>query len=285
MLPRRTVVIGAGGFVGGSIVAKLKARNANVLPVTRREVDLLDSHAAETLKSLLQPGDAVVAAAARAPCKSIGMLSDNMVMTKTMLDVLGKAELSHVVNISSDAVYPDGPVPLTEKTPPAPTTLHGIMHFAREIGFSEEVKAPLANLRLSLAYGAADPHNGYGPNRFLRQANGGEDIVLFGKGEERRDHVLIEDIAEIVVRVLAHRSRGVLNIATGTVDSFLGVAEKAIALNTNKVSLVYQPRQGPMPHNGYRPFDIAALRAAFPDFDFTPLLEGMARVSRTMTRV
>jgi nucleoside-diphosphate-sugar epimerase len=37
-----------------------------------------------------------------------------------------------------------------------------------------------------------DPHNGYGPNRFRRLAAGGEEIVLFGEGEERRDHVQVE---------------------------------------------------------------------------------------------
>jgi hypothetical protein len=36
-----------------------------------------------------------------------------------------------------------------------------------------------------------------------------------------------------------------------------------------------------MPHDGYRPFDIAATRAAFPDFAYTPLFEGMAKVQRT----
>ncbi len=72
-------------------------------------------------------------------------------------------------------------------------------------------------LRPTLIYGAADPHNGYGPNRFCRLAAAGEEIVLFGEGEERRDHVAVEDVAEIAFRVLMRRSRGVLNLATGDV--------------------------------------------------------------------
>jgi UDP-glucose 4-epimerase len=285
ILPQRTVVIGGGGFVGGSVVAKLTARQASVLSLSRDDVDLLASNAAQKLAGLLQPGDAIVAAAAQAPCKGMSMLIDNMIITKAILDALAKTEVSHVINISSDAVYPDGPLPLNETMSPAPTTFHGVMHLAREIGFTSQAKAPLAILRLTLAFGANDPHNGYGPNRFLRQAAGGTNIILFGEGEERRDHVLIEDVAELVVRVLAYRSRGILNIATGKVHSFRGIAEKAIELNENKVSLVSQPRQGPMPHNGYRPFDIGALRTAFPDFNFTPLFEGMAKIHRTMMSV
>jgi UDP-glucose 4-epimerase len=282
-LPERTVVIGAGGFVGGAIVTRLKQQGANVLSVTRHDVDLLATDAAATLKALLQPEDAVVAAAARAPCKDMLMLIDNMVMTKAMLDAITAVSVLHVINISSDSVYPDEPLPLTEKTPAAPSTFHGVMHLAREIAFSSEVKAPFAILRPSLIYGADDPHNGYGPNRFRRQANAGENIALFGDGEERRDHVLIDDVADLVVRVLARRSRGILNIATGTVHTFRAIAEKAVDLATRKVSISGRPRQGSMPHNGYRPFDIAALRAAFPDFTYTPLFEGMAKAQRAMT--
>ena len=284
ILPARTVIIGGGGFVGGAVVARLKAKEARVLSVARSDVDLLASNAAEKLAALLQPGDAIVVAAARAPCKDMSMLIDNMLMGKAILDAFAKVELSHVINVSSDAVYPDEPVPLNETVRPSPATFHGVMHLAREIAFSE-IKAPLAILRLTLVYGAHDPHNGYGPNRFLRHASSGKDIILFGEGEERRDHVWIEDVAELVFRVLAYRSRGILNIATGSVYSFRRIAEKAIEFNRNKVSLVSQPRQSPQPHNGYRPFDTAALRSAFPDFTFTPLFEGMAKMHGNMTSV
>jgi hypothetical protein len=33
-----------------------------------------------------------------------------------------------------------------------------------------------------------------------------------------------------------------------------------------------------MPHNGYRPFDPAATRAAFPDFHYVKLPDGIRRV-------
>jgi nucleoside-diphosphate-sugar epimerase len=137
--------------------------------------------------------------------------------------------------------------------------------------FRAEVKAPLAILRPTLIYGAADPHNGYGPNRFRRLASSGEPIVLFGEGEERRDHVHIDDVAELVVRVLFRRSKGMLNVATGTVHSFRQIAERF------SKNIKATPRSGPMPHNGYRSFDPAGTRKAFPDFRYTPLDEGLKR--------
>ncbi len=284
-LPERIVVIGAAGFVGGALMQRLAAANAPALGLTRKEVDLQRPDATKQLAAILQPGDAVVAVAARAPCKNIGMMIENMIMVKAMIDALSAAAAAHVVNISSDAVYADGPLPLTETSATAPTSIHGVMHLAREIAFSSTLKSPLATLRPSLLYGAGDPHNGYGPNRFRRLANEGKDIVLFGEGEERRDHVLIDDVAELIFRVLTRRSAGTLNIATGETHSFRDIAERIVATVPRPVAIKSSPRNGPMPHNGYRPFDIAACRAAFPDFSFTPISDGIGSTQRTTAAV
>ena len=99
--------------------------------------------------------------------------------------------------------------------------------------------------------------------------------MLFGQGEERRDHVSIDDVAEIVVRVLMRRSQGALNIATGEVHSFRSIAEMVAAFAPQPVAINSRPRIGPMPHDGYRPFDISECRAAFPDFRYQPLAEGL----------
>jgi nucleoside-diphosphate-sugar epimerase len=198
-----------------------------------------------------------------------------------MVRAFATVPLAHVVNISSDAVFGDEPLPLTEATPRAPESYHGVMHLAREIMFATEVKCPQATLRPTLIYGARDPHNGYGPNQFRRKANRGEGIVLFGEGEERRDHVAVEDVAELAVRVLMHRSAGSLNVATGAVASFRELAELAVKLSGKTVSVTGSPRKGPMPHKGYRPFDPSATFAAFPDFKYIAVADGMARAQQT----
>jgi nucleoside-diphosphate-sugar epimerase len=276
--PDRVVVIGGAGFVGDAVVRRLTAAGIETLSLGRAELDLLAPDAARRLAAKLRPGDAVLAAAAKAPCKDVGMLVDNMVLTRAIVTGLAEAAPVHVINISSDAVYGDEPVPISEATPPSPGTLHGAMHLAREIAFQSTVKAPLAILRPTLIYGARDPHNGYGPNRFRRLAMNGEEIVLFGEGEERRDHILVDDLAELVFRVLLRRSTGVLNVATGEVHSFRAIAELVRDAAGSRSPIRGTTRVGPMPHNGYRPFDPAATRAAFPDFQYVRLPEGLRRV-------
>jgi nucleoside-diphosphate-sugar epimerase len=279
--PRRVVVIGAGGFVGKAIVERLRSASVDTAGLTRADVDLLAADASTKIASHLREGDSLVAVSAIAPCKNPEMLRDNVVLAANIVGALAAVPLAHVVNISSDAVFGDEPLPLTETAPRAPESYHGVMHLAREIMFATEVKAPLAILRPTLIYGARDPHNGYGPNQFRRKANKGESIVLFGEGEERRDHIAVEDVAELVARVLMHRSTGSLNVASGTVTSFRDLAELAVKLSGKPVAISGSPRKGPMPHNGYRPFDPAATIAAFPDFKYTTVAGGMVRAQKT----
>lgn len=278
--PRRVAVIGAGGFVGATIADRLEQSGVATLRVTRKNVDLLAADAARQLSSLLADGDSVVAAAAMAPCKTAQMLEDNIRLCRTLVAAFAGVNLAHVVNIGSDAVFYDSPDPLHEASPRAPGSYHGIMHLAREVMFETEVKAPLATLRPTLIYGARDPHNGYGPNQFRRKANKGEPIVLFGDGEERRDHVAVQDVADLAMRVLMRGSTGSLNVATGVTTSFRQVAEMAVAQAGKTVAISGSPRKGAMPHNGYRPFDPSATKAAFPDFSYTRLEVGMAEAQK-----
>ncbi len=282
LVPERVVVIGAEGFVGAALVAQLAAAKISHLGLGRHEIDLLTTGAAELLAAQLRPGDVVVAAAARAPCRTMAMFIENMIIVKAIIDALVRVPVSHVINVSSDAVYGDEPAPLTEHAPTAPESLHGAMHLAREIAFRSEIPAPLAIVRPTLIYGASDPHNGYGPNRFRRQAARGEEIPLFGEGEERRDHVLVDDVAALILRIALRRSTGTLNIATGETYSFRAIAEMVVAAARKPLAIKGSPRHGPMPHNGYRPFDPAASHAAFPNFRYVSLPAGIQRVQTEM---
>ena len=275
--PSRTVIVGAGGFVGSAIARNLEARGANVARLGREQIDLMDAAAAEDLAGMLTPDDTVVLVSAVAPVKDAAMLRQNIVMIEAMAGAIATAKPAHVLNIGSDAVFADSPDPLHEGSCRAAASLHGIMHLTREVMFTD-TGVPLATLRPTLIYGADDPHNGYGPNRFRRLASDGEPIKLFGQGEERRDHVWVEDVAELAARIVLHRSTGSLNAVTGQVISFNDLAQECARLH-GPVVIENLPRSGPMPHDGYRPFDASAIKAAFPDMEMTAPLDGLAKVA------
>ena len=275
--PARVVIIGAGGFVGGAIAGELAGEQVPLHGVTRKDIDLLADGAGKRLAAALRPDDAVVFVSALAPARNSAALMQNLVMAEQVIGALAAQPVAHLVYISSDSVYADDANPVTERSCRQPSTLHGMMHAARELMLQAEVKAPLAILRPSLLYGVRDPHNGYGPNRFRRLAEKGETITLFGEGEERRDHVYIEDIARLAALVILRRSRGVLNVATGISISFRELAEVIVALSKKPVPIRGTPRQNPITH---RHFDITECLKAFPQFRYTPLRDGLARAAR-----
>ena len=275
--PSRVVIIGAGGFVGGAIADQLAADKVPMLALTRKELDLLKPEASATLQRLLRADDSVVFVSALAPTRNNAMLIDNLRMAETVCTALAAQPVAHLVYISSDAIYSDDANPVTERSCQQPSSLHGVMHLAREIMLRTALKLPLAMLRPTLIYGAKDPHNGYGPNRFRRLATKGETITLFGDGEEKRDHVLVDDVAALVSAVLQHRSAGTLNIATGRSASFREIAEIIAALASRSVEIRGTPRQNPITH---RHFDITDCLKAFPEFHYIPLRDGLARVAK-----
>lgn len=277
--PARVVVLGANGFIAGAILRRLKADGIATLALGRVELDLQAPEAAERLATTLRADDVLVFASAKAPCKDLAMLRDNIAMAQTVCAALKARPVAHVMYLSSDAVYKDSAAPLTESSCAEPGSLHGVMHLAREVALRQEYGGPLALVRPTLVYGLDDPHNGYGPNRFRRLAAAGKEIVLFGEGEERRDHVDVEDVAEVVRLTVLHRSTGIANAVSGEVVSFRELAEFAASEFSPRVAVKSGPRTGPMPHDGYRAFDNRAVLASFPGLRFRSWREGLARVN------
>ena len=281
--PARVVVIGAGGFVGSTIAKEVEAAKVPVLGVTRKEADLLASDGAAKLQALLKPDDAVVFVSAVAPAKNAAQMMTNLRMAEAAVAAFAAVPPAHLVYISSDAVYADDANPVTERSPVAPSTTHGMMHAARELMFRAEYKGPLAFLRPTLIFGAADPHSGYGPNRFRRQAAKGEPITYFGEGEEKRDHVAVEDVARLALRILQHRSSGALNAVTGVSTPFCEIAEIVARQFSPPAKVTPVPRPVPRPHLLHRFFDITDLYKSFPDFHPEPLATALKRVHQEAT--
>ena len=274
-LTSRVVILGAGGFVASAIQRKLQKLDIPVLPLSRNDLDLTMLDSGDRLSKLLRFEDVLLFISAKAPVKNEDMLIENLRMGRSVCEALRKTAVSQVVYVSSDAVYADSDQPLSEASSAQPGSLHGIMHLAREIMLSNAYDGPMCFLRPTLIYGSDDPHNGYGPNRFMRLAAAGKDILLFGEGEEQRDHVWVEDVAEIILRVVLNKSEGKLNIATGNVTSFRKIAEMAASYFNNNIKITGSHRIGGMPHNGFRPFDSSNTQLAFPDFIYTSLENGL----------
>jgi nucleoside-diphosphate-sugar epimerase len=278
------VVLGGTGFVGHDLLLRLSVLGVDAVGLSARDLDLTDASSAGRLQALVRGTDALVFAAALTPDKGKDSraLMRNLAMAETVCAALERAPCAHVVYISSDAVYADGHAPFTEETPCAPDSLYGLMHRTRELMVAQAARqagSPVLILRPCALYGAADTHNSYGPNRFLRSVLTDGRMALFGRGEEKRDHVAVGDFNRLLIQCLAQRSTGTLNVATGQAVSFADLADVVSGLWPSPVRVAVSERSAPVVH---RHFDTAALLRAFPAFTFTPLGDGLRAMAKEM---
>lgn len=286
--PARVVVLGAGGFIGRTLLELLAAEGVAALPVDLPDHDLTAPGAGEKLAAELRPDDSLVFLACLTPDRGrdAGILATNIAICRGVLDALARVPVAHLLYFSTDGVYPFGRALVSEQTAAAPTDSYGAMHLAREILAADCAAAcspalPLAVLRATLIYGGLDTHNSYGPNRLRRMAARDGRIALFGEGEEMRDHVYVGDVARLILEVLRRRSAGLLNIATGRSVSYRRLAEMVAALFPGPVEIAAGPRRQAVTH---RHFDVTALRRAFPSFRTLPLEAGLRLAHDEMRR-
>ena len=266
--PKRVVVLGSTGIISINLQKKLKLQNIKCIALGRKQIDLKKKKSVLYLKKKINNYDTVVFISAEAPVKNIKMKLNNLKICKNICSGLKNKILEQLIYISSDAVYSDVKNKITEKSETKPNSLHGKMHLQRENILKSKFKKILCILRPTLIYGPKDSHNGYGPNQFLDLCKKKKNIILFGKGEEKRDHIYIDEVVALISLCIQRKAKGVLNLVTGKVTSFKKIA-KIIKKISNNIKPIYETkRTGPMPHNGFRPFDNKLLKKNFNNFKF-----------------
>ena len=261
---KRVVVIGAKGFVGSNISRLLKKNKVSLLNVHRKNYDLEKENEVKLLSKKLTKGDIVIFAAAKAPVKNNEMLFKNIKMCRNICKFVDYKLLEKIIYISSDAVYEDSKKIINENSRTNPESLHGIMHLTREKMLIEAFKDKICIVRPTLIYGIGDPHNGYGPNQFNKLIKMKKDINLFGKGEELRDHIHIDDVSNIIFDIILKRGCGIINLVSGRVISFNDIAKILVKNKSSKSKIIFNKRNAPMPHGGFRKFSLRYLKNFFP---------------------
>jgi nucleoside-diphosphate-sugar epimerase len=284
----RAVILGARGFIAAELARHLRERSLPVEPVGSDTVNLLDGGAAGALAARLRATDSLVFTAALTPehGRDAATFEKNLLMARNVCTALDQKPVAHLLYVSSDAALANGGPVLDEDSPRvAGGALYGRMHAERE-RMMESVAArlgiPLCVVRPVAVFGAGDPHNGYGPNRFARTALRDRAITLFGEGEEVREHIEVRDLARLLGLCLEGRASGALNAASGEPVSFLELAKHVARLCPHAVEIRRQPRAAGTAIT-HRRFNAARLRRMFPAFHCAPLDDGLARLLRELT--
>ena len=286
-IPDRVVVVGAHGFIGAALVSRLRKERIPTLPISSRQIDLTRKGSGEALGELLRPTDSVVILTCLTPDKGrdLGTAMLNLEMGSNFTAAIAKVASRHVIYFSSDAVYADDTQWVTDETKAEPSSVYGAMHLMREAMLKSAAPDVLTVIRPTMVYGLADTHNSYGPNRFRRMCEKDGKITLFGLGEERRDHILIDDLIKLTIKLLRCRSVGMVLGVTGQSTSFAEIATLIANQSKPAAKVVNLPRANPAAPILHRHFDITGVLTAFPKINYTPIEEGLAVIARQAREV
>jgi UDP-glucose 4-epimerase len=202
----------------------------------------------------------------------------NVLGTQRTLEWARRAQPERFVYASSSSVYGDtGKLPMHEDDLPKPLSPYGVTKLAAEhlCGlYHQNFGVPTVSLRYFTVYGPRQrPDMAF--NCFIRAILTGDELVIYGTGEQTRDFTFVEDIVE--ANVAAALSPGVegrvYNIGGGSRISVNGVLEMLGRLSGREVKLRYEPIQAGDPPHTYADTGRAARELMFKPQ--TTLEEGM----------
>lgn len=262
----RALVTGGAGFIGSHLVRRLlrdghevvvlddltSGRRANIdgLPITFVHASVEDRGA---LRGALGGVTAVfhLAAMVSVPLslsRPATCLHTNVVGTAAVLEEARSAGVEAVVFASSAAVYGELQQPVQlEEAVTHPTTPYGVSKRAGE-QLCEVFDAPgcrAISLRLFNVYGPRqDPSSAHAMvvPALVARAWRGEDLPVFGDGEQTRDFIHVDDAVDAMVFAAETPSlRGVVNVGTGREVAINALAKLVIELCGSGSKIVHEP--------------------------------------------
>lgn len=259
----KTVIFGGSGFVGTAL-KKLLEKEENLYLSPSSKLDLTDVECIPLINEMVEDGDIIIMLAVltqeRGDARDTTL--KNVMMARNLLAAIKDKKLGHFVYVSSDSVYGKSWESIDENTPVCPDTLYGYMHAMREQYFKEYFPS-LTILRPCAIYGIGDTHNSYGINRFIRESQEKGTISLFGKGEEYRSNIHVDDVAAIIFQSIKDKIPGIFNTVSGKSWRFSEIAEIIKINSPGEVRILHKSRTTDITH---RYFNNLALTQSF----FTP---------------
>ncbi|MGY1737093.1 NAD-dependent epimerase/dehydratase family protein [Geodermatophilus sp. SYSU D00684] len=274
--PRRAVVTGGAGFIGSHLADALVRAGEAVLVVddlsTGRPESLQDVLAAgaDVARLDLRDGAALEETFVRFRPDVVFHLAAQMDVRVSMVETARDAEINvvgsinvftaaaargvtRVVNTSTGgAIYGEAAVvPTPETGPTVPLSAYGLSKRTGELypDWYRRVKdLDVISLRYGNVYGPRQDPSGDAGVVFCARLLEGRSPIVFGDGEQTRDHVYVDDI--VAANVAAAQARdlrhAVYNIGTGREISVLQLIEAvAVAAGKDPATLVPGDAAGP----------------------------------------
>lgn len=263
----KVLVTGGAGFIGSHIVDKLLDRGDQVVVVDnlstgheeylRSEVrfyrlDIQEEKLMDVIRD--ERPDAVIHQAAQSAVP--GSIEDpvrdariNIMGTLRVLEGCRRYGVEKVVYASSAAVYGNPEyLPIDEKHPVMPLSPYGVSKYAPEHYlhvYHQLYGLKYTVFRYANVYGIRQVPRGEGAviSIFIDKLIKGENLTVFGDGEQTRDYIYVEDIAEANLAALEKGDGEILNIGTGTSTSLNELIRILEKVTGQSIQPVHEPER------------------------------------------
>jgi UDP-glucose 4-epimerase len=168
-------------------------------------------------------------------------------VTLTLVDVLGTRTRSMCFASTIESYGVPRQARINEQHPTEPFNLYGVGKLIAEDVLKVEAAARgfrLSILRLSHIYGPGERYKKAIPN-FIKACLTGSPVSLTGNGEDRRDYVHVDDVAQAIILCIKKCATGVFNISGGKSISTLEVLETVQRLCDVRLEVNHLPRTVP----------------------------------------
>ncbi len=304
--PGRALVTGGAGFIGSELVAQLVAggwevvvidnlatgcwQNLDGLGLTASALITGDVRDAPLLARLMAGVDTVFHLACRGVRFSLHSPQEthevNATGTLVVLEAARHAGIRRFVQVSSSEVYGiAGDPPMHEDGPTLPTTAYGASKLAGEAYARANHRCyglPVTIVRPFNSFGPRSHHEGDAGEvipKFVLRALAGQQLTLFGDGQQTRDFCYVADTAHglILAATRAEALGETINLGSGSELSIRDLAQAVLmAVGNNRATLRFDAaRPGDLPRL-YAATDKAERLLGFrPSIAFN---EGLARL-------
>ena len=173
---------------------------------------------------------------------------DNVIATQRLLEALKKVPIKRFVFAGSSSVYGDAErFPTKETALPRPVSPYGVTKLAAEhltLLYTRNFGIPAVSVRYFTVYGPRQrPDMAF--SRFMQAMTAGEDIEVFGDGEQTREFTYVSDAVDGTIKASTADVVGeIFNLGGGsrvTVNKVLSTLEEISGLSIRRQNLPAAP--------------------------------------------
>jgi len=240
---------GATGFVGRNLINRLLSEKYKVKALVLENDHKLPSEVGvvkgnlitgEGIGDFVKDIDVLLHLAARVTEPESEMFEANSYATYKLVENLLKSNVHYVIFMSSVAVYgSDANLEFKESDSCNPDTIYGLSKLLAEniLKFWQKKSGKkLTILR---------PFNIYGPGNkkgiiysFCKSIKENDFVEIFGEGNQTRDFLYIDDLVELILKILTRKKQGTYNIGSDnkySINQVVGIFEDIYGRKIKKV--------------------------------------------------